>query len=80
MMDALIPFVEIFGTTLDLGAAVSAADQGAQATRTLKAVLGRASYVGDEAFNVDGGIPDPGALGVVSVLKGIEAVVGKWQV
>lgn len=77
LMDALIPFVEVFSSTLDVRTAVEAANEGAQATRTLKAVLGRASYVGDEAFEVDGGIPDPGALGVVSVLRGIEAVVGR---
>ncbi|KFZ04154.1 hypothetical protein V502_10366 [Pseudogymnoascus sp. VKM F-4520 (FW-2644)] len=75
LMDALIPFVEVFGMSLDLRAAVQAADEGAQGTRRLKAVMGRASYVGQGAFSVEGGVPDPGALGVVSVLRGIETAV-----
>ena len=69
-MDALIPFVETFQKTLDFGEAVKDAEKGGAGTRQLDAVLGRASYVGKEAFGEDG-IPDPGALGVVSVLNGI---------
>ena len=69
-MDALIPFVECFAQKQDFGKAVGEAETGAEGTRKLDALLGRASYVGKEAFG-EGGVPDPGALGVVSVLKGI---------
>ncbi|KAL3418413.1 dihydroxyacetone kinase [Phlyctema vagabunda] len=71
LMDALIPFVETFEQTLDLQLAINAADEGAEGTRKLDAVLGRASYVSKELIEKDGGIPDPGALGVVVVLLGI---------
>ena len=48
------------------------AEKGAEGTRKLNALLGRASYIGKESFEREGGgVPDPGALGVVSVLKGI---------
>lgn len=70
-MDALIPFTEAFASGSSLEAAVMEARNGAEATRKLDAVLGRASYVGKEIFEVEGGIPDPGAMGVVSVLQGI---------
>jgi triose/dihydroxyacetone kinase / FAD-AMP lyase (cyclizing) len=73
LMDALIPFVETFAVSLDFTIAVAEADEGAEGTRRLDAVLGRASYVGKEAFERYGGVPDPGALAVVSVLRGIEA-------
>ena len=73
-MDTLIPFVETFRQTLNFGEAVKYGEKGAEETRGLDAVLGRASYVGKDAFG-KGGIPDPGALGVVSVLKGILKVV-----
>jgi dihydroxyacetone kinase len=71
LMDALIPFTETFASGSSLEAAVMEARNGAEATRKLDAVLGRASYVGKEIFEVEGGIPDPGAMGVVSVLQGI---------
>lgn len=71
LMDALIPFTEAFASGSSLEAAVMEARNGAEATRKLDAVLGRASYVGKEIFEVEGGIPDPGAMGVVSVLQGI---------
>ncbi|KFZ01152.1 hypothetical protein V501_10179 [Pseudogymnoascus sp. VKM F-4519 (FW-2642)] len=71
LMDALIPFTEAFASGSSLEAAIMEARNGAEATRKLDAVLGRASYVGKEIFEVEGGIPDPGAMGVVSVLQGI---------
>ncbi|OBT85647.1 hypothetical protein VE02_05804 [Pseudogymnoascus sp. 03VT05] len=71
LMDALIPFTETFASGSSLEAAVMEARNGAEATWKLDAVLGRASYVGKEIFEGEGGIPDPGAMGVVSVLQGI---------
>ena len=51
LMDALIPFVEIFACTQDFGKAVDMAEEGAHETRKLDAILGRASYVGKENFD-----------------------------
>jgi triose/dihydroxyacetone kinase / FAD-AMP lyase (cyclizing) len=73
LMDALIPFVDTFAETRDLGQARKAALEGAESTKVMAALLGRASYVAKEQFDCEGGIPDPGALGVVSVIKGILA-------
>ena len=75
LMDALIPFVETLhahrsaGAEPALVAAVAAADAGFQATRSMRARLGRASYVGQSDGAAD--VPDPGALGIVAVAGGI---------
>ncbi|KAG8160754.1 hypothetical protein KVR01_009018 [Diaporthe batatas] len=75
IMDALIPFVKtLHQNPHDLRAAISAARTGAEGTRRMEAKLGRASYVTKEQFDsLKDGVPDPGAIGVVSVLEGIEA-------
>jgi dihydroxyacetone kinase len=73
LMDALIPFVETYSEACNLEQARNAASEGAEGTRVLEAKLGRASYVAKEQFNRLGGVPDPGALGVVSVITGILA-------
>lgn len=75
LMDALIPFVETFAQKLDFANALNEAHSGAEGTRKLDAVLGRASYVSKEHIEREGGIPDPGALGVVTVLRGIQDVL-----
>lgn len=79
MMDALIPFVEALSQQArDLEAAVDAAESGAQRTRNMDALLGRASYVSKDQFALEeDGIPDPGALGIVALLKGIVASLAK---
>ncbi|KAK4234468.1 dhal domain-containing protein [Achaetomium macrosporum] len=78
LMHALIPFVEAYTARASLRDAVLEARKGAETTRQMAAALGRASYVGrDRLFDEEGGIPDPGALGVVSILKGVEAVLGE---
>lgn len=71
LMDALIPFVETFAQDSSISKAVDEAKKGAEGTRRMEAALGRASYVGKERFEEEGGIPDPGALGIVSILRGI---------
>jgi dihydroxyacetone kinase len=72
LMDTLIPFVTTFSQTVqDFEAAFEAAQQGCEKTRMMEALLGRASYVGKNRFDENGGIPDPGALGVLSVLRGV---------
>ena len=72
LMDALIPFVKTFAETKNIVHASKAAKVGAEKTKSMAALLGRASYVGKERFSEQGGIPDPGALGVVSILIGIQ--------
>lgn len=67
LIDALEPFVKEFATSNDFHKAVQAADKGAKSTGTFSAKFGRASYVGDSS-NVE----DPGAVGFVEFLKGIE--------
>ncbi|KAH7131499.1 Dak1 domain-containing protein [Dactylonectria estremocensis] len=78
LMDALIPFVAAFSRAeapSSLESAVADARAGAEGTRNMAAALGRASYVGQDRFDDEGGIPDPGALGVVSILRGVEAAL-----
>lgn len=70
LMDALIPFVESIQNQ-DLREAYLEARKGADATVNMGAAMGRASYVGKEILDEEGGVPDPGALGVVSVIRGI---------
>ncbi|KAF4435739.1 DAK2-Dihydroxyacetone kinase [Fusarium austroafricanum] len=71
LMDALIPFVKNYTLDGSLEGALAEARKGAESTRQMVAALGRASYVGQDRFDEEGGIPDPGALGVVSVLEGL---------
>lgn len=74
LMDALIPFVEALqGASSSFEEAIEQAILGAESTRRMEAAMGRASYVSKDVFEKEGGVPDPGALGVVSVLKGISA-------
>lgn len=73
-MDALIPFIETYTENLDFSAAVVAARKGDDITRKLSAVLGIASYVGKDNLQIEEagmGVPDPGAVGVCTVLQGI---------
>lgn len=70
LMDALIPFVENFREE-GVEGSYDKARQGAESTRQMAAAMGRASYVNQDVFDRKGGIPDPGALGVVSVIRGI---------
>lgn len=53
------------------GDAVQAARDGAERTRSMQAVLGRAAYV---SRDVQGGAdlpPDPGAWGIVAIVEGL---------
>lgn len=74
LMDTLIPFVETLAKTQDVTKALEAANEGAENTRKLKAKFGRASYVGEDEFKQfekEGGLPDPGAIGLAALLKGM---------
>lgn len=67
LVDALEPFVKEFASSNDFNKAVKAADEGAQSTAKAEAKFGRASYVGNSS-----NIPDPGAIGFVEFLKGVQ--------
>ncbi|EPQ50477.1 Dak1-domain-containing protein [Gloeophyllum trabeum ATCC 11539] len=77
VIDALHPFCSVLSTTQSLGDAVSAAKEGAEGTRGMKARLGRAVYVGgaESAEGSRSGAgdlpPDPGAWGVAAILEGL---------
>jgi triose/dihydroxyacetone kinase / FAD-AMP lyase (cyclizing) len=67
MLDALDPFVRTFEQCVGLkatrdavGAAVEAAERGAQATAQMQPMLGRSSYLGGRVL----GYPDPGAKAI----------------
>lgn len=70
MVDALEPFVKEFSSSKDFNKAVEAADKGAKSTATFGAKFGRASYVGDSSQ-----IEDPGAIGLVEFLKGVQSAL-----
>lgn len=77
MMDALIPFIEAFsGTISGFKEAVIEGAAGAKRTAKMVPAFGRATYVNTEIWVQSGGIPDPGALGIVSVLNGITKGLG----
>ena len=72
LMDALEPFVRALETSdstpASLAAALAQAKTGVEATKGMKASLGRSVYV--EASNWET-VPDPGAVGVLAILEGI---------
>ncbi|KAJ9250801.1 hypothetical protein DTO207G8_5793 [Paecilomyces variotii] len=70
LMDALVPFSKKLIETKDIKAAAKAAQEGTEATKSMKASLGRAVYVGGEDEWV-GKIPDPGAYGLSEFLTGL---------
>ncbi len=78
MLDALRPAVDAVGTvhgssSVDLDAAVTAAEAGARATAQMSPRLGRSSYLGDRVL----GHVDPGARAVVLWLTAIrDALAG----
>lgn len=80
MMDAWLPAVEAMRKALEAGAGITevlergaaAAEAGAEATKTMSARKGRASYIGDRSV----GHPDPGAVAVHMMLK---AAADAWR-
>lgn len=76
LVDALEPFVSKLAESGDIRVAAKAADAGMEATKGMKASLGRAVYVGSEEEWV-GKVPDPGAYGLSEFLTGLaEGVSG----
>ena len=80
MMDAWLPAVDAMKSALEAGGDVSAildrgtaaAEAGAEATRSMSARKGRASYIGDRSV----GHPDPGAIAASMMLK---AAADTWR-
>ncbi|KAM0425364.1 hypothetical protein ACHAPT_009421 [Fusarium lateritium] len=70
VMDTLIPFAEIIAKAGFVGG-VEAAVQGAEATKTMKPRLGRATYVGVEDSKELP--PDPGAWGAMVAIRGLQS-------
>ncbi|KAI4754192.1 dihydroxyacetone kinase [Aureobasidium sp. EXF-3400] len=68
LVDALEPFIEQLAATNDLKKAAQAAKKGSDATKGMKASLGRSVYVGNEGFKE---VPDPGAYGLSEFLTGL---------
>ncbi|KAH8891488.1 dihydroxyacetone kinase [Thozetella sp. PMI_491] len=78
MMDALIPFIRTLAANTDVGyeralhLAVEAARAGCEATRIAESKFGRSTYVSaGEDVDRTKGMPDPGACGVVAIVKGL---------
>ena len=69
VMDAMIPFAESLASSGDLARATEAARKGGEATTTMQAKLGRATYVGERTDREMP--PDPGAMAFVAVVEGI---------
>lgn len=70
VMDTLIPFAEIIAKAGFVGG-VEAAVQGAEATKTMKPRLGRATYVGvGDSKELP---PDPGAWGAMVAIRGLQS-------
>jgi dihydroxyacetone kinase len=68
-MDAMIPFATALAESGDLSVAVKECRRGGEATATMQAKLGRATYVGEiEGKEMP---PDPGAMAFVAVVEGI---------
>ncbi|KAH2876170.1 hypothetical protein KXV31_007656 [Aspergillus fumigatus] len=70
LIDALVPFCNTLVAAKDVHAAAKAAQDGTEATKSMKASLGRSVYVGGEAEWV-GKVPDPGAYGLSELLTGL---------
>lgn len=74
LVDALVPFGDTLLETLDVRAAAAASQQGSESTKSMKASLGRAVYVGGEKEWL-GKVPDPGAYGLSEFLTGLADAV-----
>lgn len=68
MLDCLIPFVEVLKSSGDVSKALEEAGKGVESTKNLEAKLGRSTYLDESATR---GVPDPGAYGLLVLLKGV---------
>lgn len=74
LVDTLQPFVDSLSKTKDLKQAVHAAKDGCESTKKLQAKFGRASYVDEKDLQLEGGIPDPGAVGLLALIEGFTGI------
>ncbi|KAL5343118.1 Dak1 domain-containing protein [Aspergillus crustosus] len=74
LIDALVPFCQTLVDKKDVHAAAKAAEEGTEATKHMKASLGRAVYVGGEDEWL-GRVPDPGAHGLYEFFTGLASVL-----
>lgn len=82
LIDSLEPFIREIGNTFDFTKAKMAAMDGAENTRKLTAKFGRASYVSEtefKEFQNEGGLPDPGAVGLAALVEGLVTSFEKYQ-
>lgn len=71
LVDTLQPFVDTLVETGDLQELTRRAKESCEATAKLHAKFGRASYVNESEFHEeDGGVPDPGAVGLLAIIEG----------
>ncbi|KAM6487533.1 Dak1 domain-containing protein [Trichoderma sp. SZMC 28011] len=70
VMDTLIPFAAVMGES-GFNSGVKAAEDGADATKTMKPRLGRATYVGVSSESKELP-PDPGAWGAMVAIRGLQ--------
>lgn len=79
LIDALQPFVQTLNAGKGPRSAAKAAHEGAEKTRKMEALVGRASYVAKEELkklDSEGGLPDPGAVGLAALLDAIVSAAG----
>lgn len=76
LVDPLEAFTEAFAESQggNFDAAVKSAAEASEKTKDLVAKAGRAAYVGREALQ-EAQVPDPGAHGVATLLKGIQSAM-----
>jgi dihydroxyacetone kinase len=75
IMDVLIPATTALEETGNVEKMSEAAKRGAENTKTLDPVLGRATYVG--GMKGKELPPDPGAWGLMEVIHGLSEVISK---
>lgn len=74
LLDTLAPFCMVLMETHNVQAAIKAAREGTEATKYMKASLGRSVYVGGEEEWL-GKVPDPGAYGLCEFLAGLTEAI-----
>ncbi|KDE09614.1 hypothetical protein MVLG_00021 [Microbotryum lychnidis-dioicae p1A1 Lamole] len=77
LVDPLAAFIITFGSDpANFDNAFNQAQEAAEATRTLVAKAGRAAYVDQDKIE-KANVPDAGAWGVLKILQGVKAALGR---
>lgn len=69
MLDALVPAIDSLKLGQPVDVASSEAEKGAEATKTMQSLAGRANYVAQEKMQ---GIPDPGAYAIAAAFDAVK--------